>query len=80
MILRQFAHRDPVVTLSYLFGCGGKGGGAVVDPVSEPGFYQAEAEPEEFLELMLRDIPPRPDDAAAIRAANPGLREVVATA
>jgi glyoxylase-like metal-dependent hydrolase (beta-lactamase superfamily II) len=46
MILRQFAHRDPVVALSYLFGCGGKRAGAVVDPVADPAFYQAEAEKE----------------------------------
>jgi glyoxylase-like metal-dependent hydrolase (beta-lactamase superfamily II) len=34
MILRQFLHFDPV-GLSYLFGCGGKAAGAVVDPVGE---------------------------------------------
>jgi hydroxyacylglutathione hydrolase len=43
MILRQFVHREPVVALSYLFGCGGKGVGVVVDPVAEPEFYQAQA-------------------------------------
>lgn len=32
MILRQFLHGDPV-GISYLFGCGGKVAGAVVDPV-----------------------------------------------
>jgi hydroxyacylglutathione hydrolase len=32
MILRQFLHADPVAA-SYLFGCGGKASGAVVDPV-----------------------------------------------
>ena len=46
MILRQFAHREPTVALSYLFGCGGKSVGAVVDPVAEPEFYQAEAQKE----------------------------------
>lgn len=39
MILRQFLHTDPVVAASYLFGCGGKAVGAVVDPVAEPDFY-----------------------------------------
>ena len=34
MILRQFLHSDPV-GISYLFGCGGKGLAAVVDPVGE---------------------------------------------
>jgi glyoxylase-like metal-dependent hydrolase (beta-lactamase superfamily II) len=34
MILRQFLHKDPV-GISYLFGCGGKAAGAVVDPVGE---------------------------------------------
>ena len=34
MILRQFLHTDPVAA-SYLFGCGGKASGAVVDPVGD---------------------------------------------
>ena len=38
MILRQFLHTDPV-GISYLFGCGGKGVGAVVDPVADPRTY-----------------------------------------
>jgi glyoxylase-like metal-dependent hydrolase (beta-lactamase superfamily II) len=38
MILRQFLHTDPVA-VSYLFGCGGKAAGAVVDPVGEIGPY-----------------------------------------
>jgi glyoxylase-like metal-dependent hydrolase (beta-lactamase superfamily II) len=38
MILRQFLHADPVAA-SYLFGCGGKSSGAVVDPVGDPEFY-----------------------------------------
>lgn len=38
MILRQFLHADPVAA-SYLFGCGGKESGAVVDPVGDPQFY-----------------------------------------
>lgn len=38
MILRQFLHTDPIAA-SYLFGCGGKSSGAVVDPVGDPAFY-----------------------------------------
>jgi glyoxylase-like metal-dependent hydrolase (beta-lactamase superfamily II) len=38
VILRQFLHHDPVA-LSYLFGCGGKASGAVVDPVGDPSRY-----------------------------------------
>ena len=34
MILRQFLHTDPVAA-SYLFGCGGKTSGAVVDPIGD---------------------------------------------
>ena len=34
MIIRQFLHQDPV-GVSYLFGCGGRAAGAVVDPVGE---------------------------------------------
>jgi len=43
MILRQFLHIDPV-GISYLFGCGGKAAGAVVDPVGDIQFYLREAE------------------------------------
>ena len=39
MILRQYLHTDPVIAASYLIGCGGKGRGAVVDPVAEPEVY-----------------------------------------
>jgi len=38
MILRQFLHTDPMA-ISYLFGCGGKACGAVVDPVADIGVY-----------------------------------------
>jgi len=38
MILRQFLHCDPV-GVSYLFGCGGKSAGAVVDPVGDINHY-----------------------------------------
>jgi glyoxylase-like metal-dependent hydrolase (beta-lactamase superfamily II) len=39
MILRQFLHLQPTVAASYLFGCGGKQMGAVVDPIEPPDFY-----------------------------------------
>lgn len=38
MILRQYLHTDPVAA-SYLFGCGGKRAGAVVDPVGDATAY-----------------------------------------
>lgn len=38
MILRQFLHTDPVAA-SYVFGCGGKAMGAVVDPVGDVNPY-----------------------------------------
>jgi glyoxylase-like metal-dependent hydrolase (beta-lactamase superfamily II) len=44
MIVRHYLHTDPAVAISYLFGCGGKASGAVVDPVAEPAFYLREAE------------------------------------
>lgn len=44
MILRQFLHTDPTVAVSYLFGCGGKQAGAVVDPVEPAEFYLRAAE------------------------------------
>jgi glyoxylase-like metal-dependent hydrolase (beta-lactamase superfamily II) len=43
MILRQFLHTDPV-GISYLFGCGGKAAGAVVDPVGDLQPYLHAAE------------------------------------
>lgn len=43
MILRQFLHTDPI-GISYLFGCGGKAAGAVVDPVGDIEFYLRAAE------------------------------------
>ena len=44
MILRPFLHAEPVA-ISYLFGCGGKATGAVVDPVGdiEPYLRAADA-------------------------------------
>lgn len=44
MILRQFLHTDPVVAVSYLFGCGGKAAGAVVDPIGDSEHYVRAAE------------------------------------
>lgn len=43
MILRQFLHTEPV-GISYLFGCGGRAAGAVVDPVGDIQPYLAAAE------------------------------------
>jgi glyoxylase-like metal-dependent hydrolase (beta-lactamase superfamily II) len=42
MILRQFLHTNPVA-ISYLFGCGGKAAGAVVDPVGDVDVYVSTA-------------------------------------
>jgi hydroxyacylglutathione hydrolase len=44
MILRQYLETDPAVTASYLFGCGGKAMGAVVDPAKEVERYLRDAE------------------------------------
>jgi glyoxylase-like metal-dependent hydrolase (beta-lactamase superfamily II) len=43
MIIRQFLHQEPV-GISYLFGCGGRAAGAVVDPVGETERYLRAAE------------------------------------
>jgi hydroxyacylglutathione hydrolase len=43
MILRQILHANPVAA-SYLFGCGGKATGAVVDPLGDVGAYLRTAE------------------------------------
>lgn len=70
MIVRQYLHTETVVAASYLFGCGEKARGAVVDPVSEPEAYPTDE--AAFVELMARDIPPRPERFAEIRAENLG--------
>lgn len=44
MILRQYLDTTPIVAASYLFGCGGTGAGAVVDPTDEIERYLGEAE------------------------------------
>lgn len=43
MILRQYLHTEPTIAASYLFGCGGRGRGAVVDPVADPETYLRDA-------------------------------------
>ena len=43
MILRQFLHTDPVAA-SYVFGCGGKAVGAVVDPLGNIAPYLSTSE------------------------------------
>ncbi|HSJ16249.1 MAG TPA: MBL fold metallo-hydrolase [Longimicrobiales bacterium] len=44
MILRQYLDTSPVVSASYLFGCGGKAMGAVVDPTEEIERYLTDSE------------------------------------
>lgn len=44
MILRQYLHQEPVIAASYLFGCGGRGAGAVVDPVEDIAPYIEDSE------------------------------------
>jgi hydroxyacylglutathione hydrolase len=53
MIVRHYLHTDPAVAISYLFGCGGRAAGAVVDPVADPAFYLREAE---ALGLVIRYV------------------------
>jgi hydroxyacylglutathione hydrolase len=44
MILRQYLQAEPVIAASYLFGCGGKAMGAVVDPVEDIECYRRDSE------------------------------------
>jgi glyoxylase-like metal-dependent hydrolase (beta-lactamase superfamily II) len=44
MILRQYLDRTPAVTASYLFGCGGKARGAVIDPTVDVDRYLRDAD------------------------------------
>lgn len=43
MMFRQYLHRHPVIAASYIFGCGSKRAGCVVDPVESTEFYLREA-------------------------------------
>jgi glyoxylase-like metal-dependent hydrolase (beta-lactamase superfamily II) len=53
MILRQYLDTSPVVAASYLFGCGGKGVGAVVDPTEDIERYLVDSE---SLALPIRHV------------------------
>jgi glyoxylase-like metal-dependent hydrolase (beta-lactamase superfamily II) len=44
MILRQYLEQQPVVAASYLFGCGGRSLGAVVDPTDDIDRYLRDAD------------------------------------
>ncbi len=44
MLFRQYLDRDPVIAVSYLFGCPTEGIGAVVDPVGDIGRYLKESD------------------------------------
>lgn len=43
MILRQYLHDEPTIAAWYLFGCGSRAAGAVVDPIEAPDLYLEEA-------------------------------------
>ncbi len=44
MLFRQYLDREPVIAVSYLFGCPTEGIGAVVDPIGEVGRYLTASE------------------------------------
>ena len=67
MILRQFLHTEPVAA-SYLFGCGGKSAGAVVDPVGDVAPYLAAAEATGMRILYVIDTHLHADHVSAGRA------------
>ncbi len=67
MILRQFLHSDPVAA-SYLFGCGGKASGAVVDPVGDIAAYLRAAEASGLRILYVIDTHLHADHVSSGRA------------
>jgi glyoxylase-like metal-dependent hydrolase (beta-lactamase superfamily II) len=67
MILRQFLHTEPV-GISYLFGCGGRESGAVVDPVGDPGLYLRAAEAAGMRILYVIDTHVHADHVSTGRA------------
>ena len=44
MLFRQYLDKEPVIAVSYLFGCPTKGIGAVVDPIGDIGRYLKESD------------------------------------
>jgi len=66
MILRQFLHRDPV-GISYLFGCGSRSSGAVVDPVGDIEPYLRAAEEAGMRILFVVDTHVHADHLSAGR-------------
>jgi glyoxylase-like metal-dependent hydrolase (beta-lactamase superfamily II) len=66
MILRQFLHANPV-GISYLFGCGGKAAGAVVDPVGDVARYLGAAQETGMRILYVVDTHIHADHASAGR-------------
>jgi len=67
MILRQFLHADPV-GISYLFGCGGKAAGAVVDPSGDIEPYLRAAEESGMRLLYVIDTHIHADHLSSGRA------------
>jgi hydroxyacylglutathione hydrolase len=67
MILRQFLHSEPV-GISYLFGCGGKAAGAVVDPVGDIQPYLRAADNAGMKILFVIDTHVHADHLSAGRA------------
>ena len=66
MIIRQFLHQEPV-GISYLFGCGGRAAGAVVDPVGEIEPYLRAAEAAGMRILFVIDTHVHADHLSAGR-------------
>ncbi len=79
MILRPFLHAEPVA-ISYLFGCGGKASGAVVDPVGDIEPYLRAAEASGMRILYVIDTHIHADHVSAGRrlASAAGARYVLA--
>jgi hydroxyacylglutathione hydrolase len=67
MILRQFLHTEPV-GISYLFGCGGRGACAVVDPAGEVSPYLRTAQNADMRILFVIDTHIHADHLSAGRA------------
>lgn len=81
MIFRQFLHSQPTIAASYLFGCGGKQAGVVVDPVEPPAFYLQAADDVALRILFVIDTHAHADhlstaqELAAAAGAQYGLYE-----